>query len=344
MVESNMAMYPKEKEDEVTEKTIVGEIAPWLETEEEKASRKSGDTDDPVDVILYHPLAIRLSHMFIKAGWSANAVTLLSLFFGVGGSILFYSQNRWINLLGIALVVFAAVLDCCDGQIARLTHTSSQLGRVLDGTVDITNFLAIYIVLGLRMMKENIPFTGTPWSFYIWIVIIVAMYCHASQARMGDYYRGLHLYFLKGSSRANLARVKNLEEELASLPKGSPLYERIYRNIYLIYTKDQEKHTPNAQRLLDKLEEKDEFVPKDLAAAYITRSRRYIQMTNTLTYNMRAWTLFILLMLGLHAFFFLFVIIVLEVVKYVMIAKYEAIAKDIDREFLSAHDGTGRAV
>ena len=343
MVKDSMNRKAREKEHRIKEVKIadiseVLENTSWLVTEEEKASRKSGDTDDPVDVILYHPIAIRLTHGFIKMGWSANAVTITSLFVGLAGSVLFYPQNRWLNLLGILIEIFAAILDCCDGQIARLTHTSSQLGRVLDGTVDITNYLAVYIVLGLRMMKENIPFTETPWSFWIWIVIFVAMLCHAGQARIADYYRGLHLYFLNGSSRSNLARSRNLEAELAALPKNCPLYERIYRRFYLVYTKNQEKITPKAQRLLETLEKMDGPAPEGLAAEYVTQSRRYIQTTNMLTYNLRTYALFILLLLALHAFYFPFVIIILEGVRLFMVAKYEGIAEDVYERFLSGRN------
>lgn len=313
---------------------------PWFErvADDIKASSKSGDTDDPVDVIIYNPISIRLAHRFIKAGWSANAVTCMSLLFGISGSFLFYPQNRWLNLLGIAMEVFALILDFCDGQIARLTHTSSQLGRVLDGTVDISNFLAVYIAIGCRMMKENIPFTDTPWSFYIWIILFVTMYCHASQARMSDYYRGLHLFFLNGSNSSDLARTKNLRKELTDAPKGTPAYEKIYRFFYLIYTTDQEKHTPRAQRLLDALEEKGGHVSEELADAYISRSRRYIQLTNALTYHIRACTLFVLLLFRLHAFYFPLVVIVLEAVKWYMIVKYERIAREVYERFCAAEN------
>ena len=309
--------------------------SPWFErvADDIKASSKSDDTDDPVDVIVYNPISIRLAHRFIKAGWSANAVTCLSLFFGVSGSVLFYPQNRWLNLLGIAFEVFALILDFCDGQIARLTHTSSQLGRVLDGTVDITNFLAVYIAIGCRMMKETIPFTDTEWSWYIWILLFAAMYCHASQARMADYYRGLHLFFLNGDNSSNLTRAKNIRKELTDAPKGTPLYEKVYRFFYLIYTVDQEKHTPRAQRLLDSIEEKGGHISEELAEAYISQSRRYIQITNALTYHIRACTLFILLMLRLHAFYFPLVIVVLEAVKWYMVIRYERIAKNVYERF-----------
>lgn len=311
--------------------------SPWFErvADDIKASCKSDDTDDPVDVIVYNPISIRLAHRFIRWGWSANAVTCLSLLFGVSGSLLFYPQNRLLNLLGIFMEVFALILDFCDGQIARLTHTSSQLGRVLDGTVDITNFLAVYIVLGLRMMKETIPFIGEPWSFWIWLILLVTMYCHASQARMADYYRGLHLFFLNGRNSSNLTRTKTLRKELTDAPKGTPFYEKAYRFFYLIYTNDQEKHTPRAQRLLDALEERGGEISEEMAEVYISQSRRYIQLTNALTYHIRACTLFILLLLRLHAFYFPLVVIVLEAVKWFMIVKYERIAKDVYERFCS---------
>ena len=311
--------------------------SPWFErvADDIKASCKSDDTDDPVDVIVYNPISIRLAHRFIRWGWSANAVTCLSLLFGVSGSLLFYPQNRLLNLLGIFMEVFALILDFCDGEIARLTHTSSQLGRVLDGTVDITNFLAVYIVLGLRMMKETIPFIGEPWSFWIWLILLVTMCCHASQARMADYYRGLHLFFLNGRNSSNLTRTKTLRKELTDAPKGTPFYEKAYRFFYLIYTNDQEKHTPRAQRLLDALEERGGEISEEMAEVYISQSRRYIQLTNTLTYHIRACTLFILLLLRLHAFYFPLVVIVLEAVKWFMIVKYERIAKDVYERFCS---------
>ena len=306
-----------------------------------KAARKSRDTDDPVDLILYDPFAIRLTGLFIKAGWSANAVTVTSLAAGVIGSLFFYPQNRWINLIGIVIVIFAAVLDCCDGQVARLTHTSSEFGRILDGMVDIVNFLAIYIVLGLRMMKEPIPFTETPWSFWIWIVAFVTMLCHASQARIADYYRGLHLFFLEGSNPAYLTRADKLEAELKALPKDTPLYRRIYRRLYLIYTRNQERSTPRAQRLLAALEERGS-IPEGLAEEYCAQSRGYVKLaTVALTYNIRTWTLFILLMLNLHPYYFPFVILLLEAVRILIIVRYEGIAKRIYAKYLTQDAASG---
>lgn len=330
-----MANKPKIKECVLKKGEKAWKHLPGAEEVEEdlKASRKSEDTDDPVDVAIFEPIAIRAALLFIKAGWPANAVTLLSFAFGVGGSFFFLSANRWHILIGIAFEFISLLLDYADGMVARLTHTSSQLGRVLDGTVDITCFLTVYIALGIRLMREPIPFTKTPWSYFIWIVLIVTMLFHAAQARMADYYRGLHLFFLNGSNRSNLARTKNLKAELAALPKDSSLFERIYRILYLIYTGDQERQTPRMQRLLCALENDESLLTKELSDSYISQSRKYIQLTNVLTYHVRTLSLYLSLLLGLPVLYFPIVLVVLEAVKIFMVAKYEGIAKRLYGKF-----------
>ena len=301
-----------------------------------QASRKSDETDDPIDVFVYDPIAIRLTYLFIKLGWSANTVTLLSLVFGVGGAVLLYPKDVLLNLLGIACEIFAAVLDCSDGQVARLSHTSTPFGRVLDGAVDMTNYIAIYLALGFRLMNETVPLTdkiSIHLSWYIWIVIVMAMIFHAGQARMADYYRGLHLYFLKGSSDAYMARSKNLRKELTDLPEGTSRFKKLYMKLYLLYTVVQETGAQHTQQILDKIDENGGGIPEELAKRYTDQSRKWIQITNVLSYNIRTYTLFLLLLLGKEIYFFLFVFIILQGLKYAMIARYETMAGHIYNEF-----------
>ena len=291
-------------------------------------NQKSNDTEDRFDTIVYGPFSMTLAHFFIRCGISANTVTFLSLVFGLCGSVFFYSKNTWINFIGMVIEFIAVVLDCADGQVARMTNTSSQLGRFLDGTVDITNFFAIYFVLGLRMMNETVPFTGLKWSWAIFAVLIVNGYCHGQQARMADYYRGLHLNFLNQDNSANFTTSQKIKAEIAA-SKDTPFYNRLYLRVYYYYTRAQERMSPNVQKLLKAIDAKGGVIPKDLAAAFTERSRRYIQLTNTLTFNLRAYVLYLLILLKLHPWFIPFNIIVLGGLMFYMISRYEKIAKDL---------------
>lgn len=311
--------------------------------EDIQASRKSSETDDPFDVFVYDPVAIQLTYLFIKMKWTPNAVTLSSLVFGVAGAVFLYPQRVGLNLLGIALIIFAAILDCSDGQVARLSHSGTPFGRVLDGAVDMANYLAIYLALGFRLAGETFDITPTfslHVSWYIWIVIVLAVICHSSQARKADYYRGLHLYFLNGSNHNYLARSKDLRRELAELPEGSPLLKRLYLKIYLLYTSVQEGGVPHTQHLLDKIDENG-AIPEGLAARYTDQSRKWIQITNVLGFNIRTYTLFLLLLFGKEIFWFLFVCIVLEGLKYAMIARYESMAARLAAEFFPEEGAAG---
>ena len=296
------------------------------------SSQKSDDTEDRFDTAAYGVPSMILTHLFIRMGISANTVTFLSLIFGVAGSFFFYPRHIGANLIGVVIEYFAVVLDCSDGQVARMTHTSSQLGRFLDGLVDTTNYFAIYLALALRMMHETIPFTHLKWGGLIWIVLLVNGYCHGEQARMADYYRGLHLRFLNYDSPANFTSSRSIKKELSE-SRNTPLYNRLYLATYYLYTRAQERLTPNAQKLLNAIEENGGIISLDVSRAYTSKSRKYIQLTNVLTFNLRAYTLYLLILLRLHPFFVPFNIIVLGGIMIFMISRYEKIAKEVYEKY-----------
>lgn len=298
-------------------------------------SRKSEDTDDLVDKYFHEPIALFFSRRFIKLGFSPNVVTILSMVFGVCGGVLFYPKNIILNLIGIVFQIFAAVLDCSDGQVARMTGKTTRLGRVLDGTVDGINFAAVYIALAFRMMNEAIPFTnGILWGGWIWLIVIFCgAFSHSSQARMADYYRIVHLFFKNGNE---LQRSSEIYEEYQEARSSTELWNRVWLQGYWLYTKMQEKSSPKLQALLSAIDVNNGIIPYGADSAYIKKSHKIIQMTNLLTFSLRAYLLYFLLITGFHAFYFPFVIIVMGLMKHVMIRRYEGIADTILKQYFES--------
>ena len=300
-------------------------------------SRKSNDTESPLDRVFHDPIAMVFSRLFIRLGVTPNAVTLLSMVFGVAGGVLFAFSNFWLNLTGVLLQIFAAILDCSDGQVARLTGQTSRLGRVLDGTVDTVNFAAVYAALGVRMMGECIPFTDVTWGFWIWpIVLLAAAYCHAGQCRMADYFRLAHLAFLEPEKIASFPRSADLLAE-AKQP-GTPGYEALFLRGYASYTAGQEHASPRFQQLLAAARERG--LSPEAADAFLTESRKIVQITNLLTFSLRAYTLYALLLLGWQVWFFPFVIVVMEGMKIFMVRRYEGIAKRVFARYYENGEAT----
>ena len=304
------------------------------------ASRKSDDTEGWLDKNFHEPVALALSRVFIRLGLHPNVVTMMSMTCGVCGGALFLPRNIWLNILGVFLQIMAAILDCCDGQVARLTDQRSQLGRVLDGVADGVNFAAVYLALGFRLTGDVIPFTnGVRWGYWVFILVFfTGLCCHASQARMADYYRIVHLFFLECRFGTDLTTSKDVRAEYEELPGDAPRYERVYLRFYANYTEKQEKATPRLQRLLAHVRASGENIPKEAAEAYVAGSRKYIQLTNLLTFGLRAYTLYALLLAGAYVWFFPFVIIVLGAMKRYMITGYEKLADEVCEKYFSTKE------
>lgn len=134
-------------------------------------------------------------------------VTIFSIILGIGAGVMFYYPDMKHTLLGILLLMWANHYDSADGQLARLTGQKTQWGRMLDGFAGDIWFFTIYAAICLRLMNQPMPFhigDGMHWGIFIWILAIVSgTVCHSKQCTLADYYRNIHLYFLKGKAEAN---------------------------------------------------------------------------------------------------------------------------------------------
>lgn len=122
--------------------------------QEFKASLKSADTEEHIDIYFYRPIGYQWARFFRMLHVTPNVVTILSIFLGVGAGICFYFDDLAINILGIFLLIWANVYDSCDGQLARLTNQKSALGRILDGAAGDFWFVSIYFAISFRLMPE----------------------------------------------------------------------------------------------------------------------------------------------------------------------------------------------
>ena len=170
-----------------------------------QASFKSNDTEEWLDVHFTRPIGLVFALFWNKLGVHPNVITILSIFLGIGAAYMFYYTDLWHNVAGVVLLMFANFCDSTDGQMARLTGKKTLVGRVLDGFSGDVWFVAIYIALCLRMMYQYIPGTAVHWGLIIWALAVVAgIFCHSPQASLADYYRQIHLFFLKGKAGSEL--------------------------------------------------------------------------------------------------------------------------------------------
>lgn len=296
-----------------------------------KSAYKSEDTEEFFDRIFTKPLGYLWARFFIHIGWTPNMVTFLSMGIGFVGGLLFYPESFLLNLIGVLLVIWANILDSTDGQMARLTGNKSTLGRILDALSTSVWYVAIYVSLCLRLMNDPIPFMGgRTWGGWIWVIAVVcALFGHERQCMMADYYRNIHLFFLKNKHGSELDSSREIAAKRATLPRRGARFQKNYLFFYGIYTYIQELTTPNFQRLMKGLKESDAEKNERVRADYLEKSRKHIQLTNILTFNARAYTLFGCLLIGCPILIFPIELIVFGFLLSHMIRSYEQIASDL---------------
>lgn len=294
--------------------------------EQYRNSLKSMDTEEFIDLMFYRPLGYLWALLCSKIGVTPNAITIASIFLGVGGGVLLYFHDDllWLNYLGIFLIIWANTFDSADGQLARMTKQYSKLGRILDGMSGDFWFIAIYVAICLRTNATDAVFAAQPWL--IWVIAAFAGLFHAKQASSADYYRQFHLYFLKGEAGSELDSCKVLDAKLNELSWKKDFWSKLVMFFYRNYTANQEKFTPYMQVLRSVLNHRyGGAIPQSFRDAFRAKSKPLMKYTNMLTFNTRIIVLFLSVIVQMPYLYFLFELTVLNIMLIYMIKRHEGI-------------------
>lgn len=302
-----------------------------------RASFKSDDTEEWLDVHFTRPIGLVFALFWNKLGVHPNAITILSIFLGVGAGVMFYHTDWWHNVAGVLLLMFANFCDSTDGQMARLTGKKTLIGRMLDGFSGDLWFFAIYLAICLRLMPQEMPLTDMKWGIWIWLLAAVAGFlCHSPQSSLADYYRQIHLWFLKGTAGSELDRSEQQRTIYESLRgKRGHFWERKFYYNYANYCKSQERRTPGFQRLYQQLTEKYgdiANVPEALKERFLAGSRPLMKYTNVLTFNVRAICIYVTCLLDCPWVYLLIEITVMTALYIYMHKKHEDLCRKIYEE------------
>lgn len=295
-------------------------------------SLKSMDTEEHIDLFFYRPIGYAWACLARKLGVTPNAITIASIFLGIGAGVMFYFNSLWMNVIGMLLLIWANSFDSADGQLARMTKQYSRLGRILDGLSGDVWFACIYVAICLRENVTSAFFMEHPWV--IWVVAVVTGICHAKQAAMADYYRQFHLYFLKGEDGSELEKASDLKTKLATLSWNRDFWKKLTLTFYTNYTVQQEATAPAMQALRRELQQRfpSGRIPQSFRDAFRAASLPLMKYTNILSFNWRTIALFISLFLKMPWLYFAFELVVLNNLLVYMVIRHEAICRKFTAE------------
>ena len=300
-----------------------------------QATFKSQDTEEWLDIHFTRPLGLLWARFFRHFHVHPNVVTILSIILGAAAGVMFYYPDMTHTVIGILLLIWANLYDSADGQLARMTGQKTRWGRILDGFAGDVWFFTIYAAICLRLQGQHIPFTDINWGIWIWLLAALSGFVfHGKQCQLADYYRNIHLYFIKGEQGSELDNFKKLRTELSSLTWKKDGMWMVFLYFYGNYTRSQESMTPAFQKFKTLLAEKYAGgpIPQQLRDDFRAGSLPLMKYANILTFNTRAIVLYVSLLVGMPWIYFIFEIVVMNALFLYMRSRHESLCRRLTAE------------
>ena len=188
---------------------------------EYRKSLKLVEVEEIFDLYFYRPLAFGLVKAIYSTNITPNQLTVFSMFVGVLGGVSFGFGHRSAVVFGALLYALAIVIDCADGQLARLKKTGTRLGRILDGLIDYVVSVAAYVGIAIGLAPESEH--PAVW----WLLLAAAGASNLFHSISLDYYRNRFLNSVQGSSPdVEDDDYQSFKEELAALKGRKGKYFR----------------------------------------------------------------------------------------------------------------------
>ena len=113
----------------------------------------SSSSDGLVDRVLNRPLSRHLTSRLLETNVPPNLISLISIGTGLLGALLLALPRPGFAIVGALLFQLSAIIDCTDGDLARLHLKESLFGKWLDIVGDQIVHIAIFVGIGFGLIN-----------------------------------------------------------------------------------------------------------------------------------------------------------------------------------------------
>lgn len=124
--------------------------------------------DDFYSVLVLRKISKKVTRLAFRLGVTPNQITIGSLAVALMAAFFFSRNSQTGNVMGAILLQISLVLDCADGELARLTRRFSAFGAWLDALTDRAKEFLVYFGLAIGLSNDQ---EGT-WLFAIALLVL----------------------------------------------------------------------------------------------------------------------------------------------------------------------------
>jgi phosphatidylglycerophosphate synthase len=220
-----------------------------------RSTLKPLEVEELIDLLVHRPLAHLLVLAVKGTAITPDQLTIVSMLVGVAAGVATLSSfvtGRPYLWLGGLLLILSAVVDCSDGQLARLRKTSSTFGRMLDGAVDAVVQIAVIPAALLHVWWRNggdtpgAPALGhSPFAAWLsptgWLVLgVAAILTGIAHTTLYDYFKNVYLRMtMDGKREGDEDPEEVVAQYAAAQARGVTLLDRIRYEMYIGHVTNQ---------------------------------------------------------------------------------------------------------
>lgn len=252
-----------------------------------RSTLKPVEVEELIDLAVHRPFGYVIARAAYPTSITPDQLTLLSMAVGIlAGALLWWDVARGTDHLPLAgaLFILSAVIDCSDGQLARMRQSSSVFGRMLDGAVDSIVQIAVVPPVVVLLLKSHTD-ALLPWA----VLSVVAIWTGLQHTTLYDHFKNVYLHHIQATRKEG----DDVDEVEASYrharARGLTLLDHLRFFVYRNYV-------PAQRRLLARV---DPYVPASFSRMQPydpLRAERFRELHRGL---MRAWSFY---GIGTHIF------------------------------------------
>jgi phosphatidylglycerophosphate synthase len=258
--------------------------------------KRTREIEEATNLYFIHPISRVLVSVLARFGIHPNLVSITGMVFGGLAAWAYYYHSRWeMALAGFLLMIGWHVMDGADGQLARLTGKTSEIGRALDGLCDHLTFALVYISLGWAAAPVFGPVA--------WWLMVLAGVSHVVQASTYEYQRQMYDYWVFGKESARPVMPAEFRQEM----EGKKGFSRFFGGTLLTYLSIQHRVAGADTRLVAQLEcMKEAGEEVKVTEVYRSANLSAVKTWSILCSNYRTIAVFIACLAKNPLYFFLF--------------------------------------
>jgi len=257
---------------------------------------RTREIEEATNLYFIHPISRVLVSVFAGFGIHPNLVSITGMVFGGLAAWAYFYYSQWeMVLAGFLLMIGWHVMDGADGQLARLTGKTSEIGKALDGLCDHLTFALVYISLGWAAASVFGPMA--------WWLMVLAGVSHVVQASTYEYQRQMYDYWVFGKESARPVMPAEFRQGM----EGKTGLGLLLGGILLTYLSIQSRVAGANLRLVAQLEcMKEAGEEAKVSEAYRGANLSAVKTWSILCSNYRTIAIFIACLAKNPLYFFLF--------------------------------------